>query len=332
MTRYRRSSKSSSIKGFTLIELMVSLTIGLIISVAVIAAYLGTAASSALAEAQARMNEDAQAALTLLTQQLRMAGSNFPQIGRTDTSRLNPIYDPYPSTASSYSTKPASFALSAFAIRGCDGTFTNLASAGTLDALQCTTVANASADSIAVSYEADLFNTVNMTGGLPTDCTGAALQPIDVTFPSEAKPGPYTYYVADNRFYIDTTGAALAPTLFCQGNGVNSMTQPLVENIEDLQFNYGAVNLATTDVNTAPVAGYLSASQLTGLTSVFNDPEPWRKVISVEICVLVRSAAQVSADSTSGGYLDCSGTLKTAPDHYFRRAYHATVVLRNRRL
>ena len=321
-------------RGFTLIELMVSLTIGLIISVSVIAAYLGTAASGALAEAQARMNEDAQAALTILTQQLRISGTNFPRAGRTDTSRTDPVYNPYPAAASKYSTTPASFLLSDFSIRGCDGTFSNVTSAATLDTLQCAGGPDAAPDSIAVSYQGDAFNTVQAGTNLPSDCAGAALAPITVTFSGEANPGPFTYYVADNRFYIGPAGATRAPTLFCKGNGVNSVAQPLVENVEDMQLSYGAVALATplVDLRTANVAGSLNANAITGLTGVSNDPMPWQQVITVQICLLVRSDARAVTDSTaSGAYFDCNGALTAAPDRRLRRAYHATVVLRNRR-
>ena len=71
----KRNPPSAALQsGFSLIELMVSMTIGLIIMLAVISAYLGSAGASRTAEAIGRMNEDAQMALTILSQQLRMAG------------------------------------------------------------------------------------------------------------------------------------------------------------------------------------------------------------------------------------------------------------------
>ena len=133
--RRRLSSPGSRYShGFSLIELMVSLTIGLIISVAAFAAYLGIAAASRMAEAQGRMNEDAQAALTILTQQLRMAGNNPDQSNRVDnpnptlSSRHNPVYFPTP-TYAGFALSPATFTLSSFIIRGCDGTFSNITTA-----------------------------------------------------------------------------------------------------------------------------------------------------------------------------------------------------------
>ena len=326
-------------RGFSLIELMISLTIGLVIAGAAFAAYLGTAGASRMAEAQGRMNEDAQAALTILAQQLRMAGNNPVQPNRVDnpqltlSSRHNPVYLPVP-TYAAHSLAPATFTLSAFSLRGCDGRFSNLASAGRIDELVCAGGNGPSA--IAVSYEADRFNTVPTQAGLPSDCAGNALGPLTATLPVMAGAGSVDaavqYAVADNRFYI--ASAAGIPSLYCKGNGA-ARPQALVENIEDLRFTYGVVSTATA-ASTATVAGYLSANGIAtqaDLAALPDDAARWAKVITVRICVLVRSEAAVVADAASAHYLACDGTLETAaPDLRLRRAYSATVLLRNRRL
>ena len=331
-----RLPTARNLRGFSLIELMVSMTIGLLISAAAFSAYLGAASASRIAEAQGRMNEDGQAALTILTQQLRMAGSNPDQANRTDISRINPVYSPYGTTT--FSTTPATFSVSAYSIRGCAGTFSNLSTAERLDELSCAAGASALPDSIALSYEADAFNSVTTAAKVPTDCTGAALEKITATFSGETPPGPFAYYVADNRFYIGAAPGTASPSLFCRGNGANSTRQALVENIEDLQLSFGTVRTSTPagSVATATVAGYLRADEVINLAatpSTQTDADRWAKVITVRLCVLVRSEALVAGDLTSARYLQCNGTLNTAPpDLRLRRAYSATVVVRNRRI
>lgn len=275
MTRQRISPRYR--QGFSLIELMISLAIGLLITVATFSAFTGASGATRMAEAQGRMHEDAQAALTILSQQLRMAGYNHDQ--------------PLPE----------------FSIRGCDGQFGNITTASNLDALNCVPDTT-KPDSIAVSYEADKFNTVPTAGDLPTDCLGNALSSAN----------------ADNRFYVDLS--APIPSLNCKGSG--GEPQALVENIEDMQFTYGAT--ANTD---GMVAGYLNADEVISETipAPLTPAESWAKVLTVRICVLVRSVSEVVPDAASAQYTKCDDSLETAPpDRRLRRAYATTVVLRNR--
>lgn len=337
MTRQRRSSDSRYSQGFSLVELMVSMTIGLVIMVAAISAYLGAAGASKMSDAQSRMNEDAQAALSILTQQLRMAGTNPVQAGRDIAFRHNPVYDPTYAggTSAAYGTTSytASAALSAFSIRGCEGKFSNIGTAGTtLDTLTCGGTSTLP-DSIAVSYEADRYNTIpTSVGNTPTDCLGNGVTATTATFPSGTVTNA-TYFVADNRFYIGTSTVIVSPSLYCRGNGGASTAQPLVENIEDMQFTYGTVSTTNT-TTTATVAGYLTADAVNTQTDLAALPvqDRWGKVLSVRICVLVRSENPVAPDAASAKYVPCAGgSAISAPDLRLRRAYATTVVLRNRR-
>jgi type IV pilus assembly protein PilW len=343
-----------------LIELMISLALGLIIIAAALSAYVGTAGAARMAEAQGRMYEDAQAALTILTQQLRMAGNNPDQTDRLDTSVKDPIYTKPTSSGLTYSgdispefvdalVTPA-LELSNYSIRGCDGAFSNVTAATSLDELDCVATAAviAEPDSIALSYQADEFNTVPAiaiaSAPPPTDCLGYALNKIKAEIPGiPVGPGlgvfsavskDVFYFMADNRFYIDTSSATATPpsvpSLYCQGNGIDSTAQPLVENIEDMQITYG---VEIPDNQTRTVAGYMRADELLvhpDLTA-FSAQERWRKVVTVRICLLLRSENAVVSDSASARYFNCAGTLEISPpgDLRLRRAYSTTVMLRN---
>jgi type IV pilus assembly protein PilW len=325
-------------EGFSLIELMVSLTIGLVIALAAMSAYLGAASSSKMSEAQSRMNEDAQAALNMLAQQIRMAGANPVQANRADAFLHDPVYDPtyVGGTVTAYGVVPPAYtvsaALSAFSIRGCDDTFSNITTVANLDSFSnCGT--STLPDSIAVSYEADRYNTVPKSTGEPTDCVGSAIPTtVNATFTS----GPSTtasFMVADNRFYISKS-ATNVPSLSCKGNG-NVVPQPLVENVEDMQFMYGTVSTAATST-TATVAGYLDAAGVIALAPTADTAgysTAWGKVMTVRICVVVRSENPVVSNAASGQYHKCDDSLDTSQtDLRLRRAYSTTVVLRNRRI
>ncbi len=304
-------------QGLSLIELMVSIAIGLVLMIAVISTYLGSAGASRMAEAQGRMNEDAQAALTILSQQLRMAGNNPKQSNYDSATPRNPIYG-----------------ASTYIVRGCDGTFSDIKTAADISLLTCAAGGGSAPDSIAITYEADIYNTIPTSGGNPTDCLGQSLPVVatnmNVWDGAALASTPVTYTVAENRFFIGTSAVITAPTLYCKGNGaVNE--QPLVENVEDLQLFYGTAAPAAA---TLSVAGYLDAATIltnSGLAALADDATRWSKVVTVRVCVVVRSELPVVSDAASAQYVKCDGTVNTAPpDLRLRRAYSTTVVLRNR--
>jgi type IV pilus assembly protein PilW len=188
-------------------------------------------------------------------------------------------------------------------------------------------------DSIAVSYESDRYNSVSVNSR-PSDCLGQTL-PIaaTVTSASTSIPNGTTITVADNRFYIANQPSPTVPSLYCKGNG-NTVPQPLVENVEDMQITYGVVS--TTDTSEqSTIAGYLTAHGVeteTSLAALANSGLSWGRVLSVRICIVVRSETPVAPDADSAKYYKCDGTLdSTKTDLRLRRAYSTTVVLRNRR-
>ena len=298
-------------RGLTLVELLISLVIGLVLMLAVIGAYLGSVSASGSTQAQSRMNEDAQAALTVLSQHIRMAGNNPKQPNYVPGAARNPVFDGI-----------------TWAVRGCDAKFVD-AAAASISALSC---GASGADALAIAYEADRYNTVATTGtNLPTDCLGQALPSVSTTIStwftatSTVTPTSVTFNVADNRFYVDSGN------LYCKGNG--GAAQALVENVEDMQITYG---VARSDAGaTLTVAGYLNASD------IINPADPnllalpledrWTKVATVRVCLIVRSEKPMAPSAESAQYFQCDGTLKTnPPDLRLRRAYTTTVVLRNR--
>jgi type IV pilus assembly protein PilW len=101
-----------------------------------------------------------------------------------------------------------------------------------------------------------------------------------------------------------------------------------------MQFTYGTVSTSATST-TATVAGYLTAAEVNGLGATYgiSDSAAWGKVLSVRICVVVRSETPVVSNADSGRFYDCNNELNDDfTDLRLRRAYSTTVVLRNRRI
>lgn len=295
-TRRRKSA------GVTLIELMVSMVIGLVLIGTLISLYAGTVGTNTVSNAQAEMNEDAQFALKIVASQLRQAGYNPVHPGRTT---LNPL--------------PGGFA-----VFGCDNGFSNPVAAADSAQLTCNGAASAGGHSIVATYEADIYNTI-ASGGIPTNCLGEALPQRSFVDGGVT----YNYYVAENRIYVKNN------TLYCAGVSAATQEQPLVDNVQRIEFTYGASSPTTTST---AVVGYLTATelgaatgtstgvhaQLAGLTPV----NRWAEALTVRVCVLMRSAKPVFEEDTS--YYGCDTSSLGPADKYLRRAYVTTVALRNR--
>ncbi|TXH90660.1 MAG: hypothetical protein E6Q78_02430 [Rhodoferax sp.] len=287
--------KRKSQAGLSLVELMVSLVIGLMVVGAVLIGFMNAKSSNALQGAYADMNESAQIGLTIISRDLLAAGysqpTGVPTSGTGDQFSRN------------YSGWP---------LLGCSKGFIAGKEKATtaLTAADCNS-SGAIAPAIDIRFEADTVNTVPNGAGVPTDCLGNGLTSAG------------SYYLASNRYYLATTAGSSRSELHCASNE-GSNGQPLVENVEALKFWYGEADAA----NTRQVVRYVEAD--TDLTNKVTD---WGRVVSVKICLLMRSAEQVrNAEEGALTYLDCDNQTRTnaVGDRYARRAYFTTVTLRNR--
>ena len=289
-----------STRGFTLVEILISLMIGLVVIGAVLATYFSSGRSGRAGTAMAQVTEDASAALQILRSHLAMAG-------------YSAVYE-VPAGAGVGMTRVYGDATTE-ALMGCDGPFQNRAIA---DASNLTCPAGAAGpDQIAITYQADVRNTVPGGGAVPTDCLG---QPLQFVPPAAPRPG---HYVADNRFFVSVNNE-----LSCAGNGGGppvagdypSAAQPLVENVVDLRFQYGVDDNVVTPLERTVVA-YKTADQVQAAGE-------WPLVMTVRACVLIRSTDPVLDEPPR--YLDCNQAVQTAPDNRLYRAFWTTVALQNR--
>jgi type IV pilus assembly protein PilW len=313
-------------RGVTLIELMVAMVLGLVIMGVMIAVYSNSSGATRVARAHLQMSEDGQYAINVLAEQIRLAAFNPIQPGRTQNN-------PLPGDANG-----------SMPVFGCDTGFQNgnvaggTPAAANAAALVCNGAAAAGGHALALTYEADQFNTVPTAGGLPTDCLGTGLvQQLATDLDLSVHP----YFTAENRFYVRNN------SLYCAGSGgaISPFSeQPIVENVERIELSYGVSH--PTD-GSKTVAGFLTSAELgrspaepavaptnAELALLPNPNARWAKVVSVRVCVLMRSADKV-ADGGTHTYFGCDGpqakpTTITSSDGFLRRAFITTVAVRNR--
>lgn len=290
--------------GRSLVEVMVALVIAAVVLAAVLMTISGTGLTGRRQDAHAQLAEDGQLALSLIASQLRMAGYTAPRINQ-----------------------PAGIAMTNYVgppVFGCDKGFSSVGVAS-ISLLTCAPGPDGSSV-VSLVYEADASSTVPSSANVPTDCLGSQI----TTGTASALGGNYS--LAENRFYLHANPQTGNPALYCSGNGGTTpfgTRQPLVDNVEDLQISYG-IAATTTDALGNPryegtVVDYVDAS---ALTTAFGT-DGWRRVSSVRVCLLMRTADS-TADAPAS-YIGCDGELKSAPaDRRIRKSVTSTISLRNR--
>lgn len=300
----KRVVSRSRMRGLSLIEVMVSLVIGLVVVGAVLVSYISSNKTGRQQAAYAEMNENAQMGLTLLSRDLLLAGYVRP-------TGAPAVVAPAVTTFTRAYTGRAVF--------GCDNGFAApnvLNAVATVSSVACNAAGVAGTPAIEMVYEADLNNTVPTSAPIvPSDCLGNGLTVTGGSF--------FTF----NRYYLKS-GATGRSELHCASAAQNAANyaipgQPLVDNVEGMKFWYGIANAA----NPRQIVRYLTAADVTavGVTE-------WERLVSVKICLLMRSSEPV-LDSELGAtpkYLDCDSVEQDLPDRYLRRAYFTTTTLRNK--
>jgi type IV pilus assembly protein PilW len=289
--------RPSRVPGFTLLEMMVALAIGLAVVGALIAASLASFSSGRRTDALVQITEDATLALDFMRQQVAQAGFSQPHTARPGGAGLE---------------------LHAFpAITGCAATnFADLQASIRTPANCAAGGADAAApDALEVAYEGSVLPAASsnvILGGAgnqqPLDCLGNSFAKTHDDATGD------DYWLVDSKFYVANG------SLYCKGPG-NAAGAAVVQNVETLQVRYGMAAVP----GTAQVAYYAAA------------PPPgsplWANVLSVKLCVQVRSAAKVldkASAATLGHWIDCRNAAVVATDGYLRRSFSTTVVLQNR--
>ncbi|MPW15742.1 type IV pillus assembly protein [Paraburkholderia sp. CNPSo 3157] len=168
--------------GHTLLEMTIAMALGLIVTAGAVSLYRSQRIAFARAADAAQIHDAGMTALSLIGEQLQMAG-----FVSADMSRA-------------FVTRPGLF--------GCSGG----RPVGADDSLSCESLATHS-DGIAVRYVADNVSTWPSAANLTTDCLGQGVTKSDADAPGVS---------IVNRFYAKTSGSTGEPELYCEGTGANS--------------------------------------------------------------------------------------------------------------
>jgi type IV pilus assembly protein PilW len=191
--------RSNAARGHTLIEFVIAMALGLLVTAGAVSLYTTQRSAFEHASDAMRIREAGLTALTLIGQQLQLAGF-------------------VPADVARYNSPPPMFGCSGGRPTGAD------------DNLACETLPSHS-DGVAVRYVGDNVSTWPSTSGQTTDCLGQAVSG------SSAALGDQGVLVV-NRYFARVSGSTGEPELYCEGNGKAGSAQPLVEGVERVRIRY----------------------------------------------------------------------------------------------
>lgn len=191
--------RSYSVHGHTLLEFVIAMALGLLLTAGVVSLYTAQRVAFDHASDATRIREAGLTALTLIGQQLQMAGF-------------------VPADVARYSAGAPLF--------GCSGG----RPAGADETPACETLSGHS-DGVAVRYVGDTVSTWPSTTGQTTDCLGQAVTTNNAALGDRGVP-------IVNRYFAKVSGSTGEPELYCEGNGKTGSAQPLVEGVERLRIKY----------------------------------------------------------------------------------------------
>lgn len=317
--------KKPNARGRSLVEIMIALTIGMVILIAVSSLFIGNRQTFRANDDKTRLDEEGRLALNMMALHIRMAGygamlSPLESHSNEQNEVLSSLYTTYANPGSGIAEN---------AIRGCANGFIDTGASVMGIGCQPGTLS----DSFLVRYDVDQ-NIVALSGALPTDCLGSnvILSPPIPAIPGRS--GSQGFFRVENRFFVQNNPNTGNPELYCRGNGntppdapfVNA-AQPIAENVESMKITYGLspdrVELLTNpDANSQTINQYLTADLML-------DPTMWNRVVSVRLCIVVRSAND-NLTTAKQAYRDCTGNQVVATDHRLRGVFSTTVAIRNR--
>ena len=325
MTPRPHSSNSHRQAGFTLVELMVAVALGLLVAGAAVAALIISRQGFTSVDSSSQLRENARFAASLIQRVSVQAGFEDAAGGMLTSpkdSGLRGFDNAVVATASpATATAP---------------TITSGSRPGSCGSVSDTSCVNGS-DVLQISYwgMSRMISGVMSADGSMINCAGMS------------EPGsPAVTQRAVSIFHVARSSSG-EPTLACSYRNPTSgnwETVPLVTGVEGFQVLYGVDNvtpLAAPTGGTDSVAErYLRASQLDAGTPVATEAN-WRRVRTLRIGLLIRGAPGSAQDRAATGATwpvlgagfsdsaDVKSDLTTAADGRLRQSVVFTVHLRN---
>ena len=337
--------------GFTLVELLVSIALGLFLVAVVGGVYLSSKDSFNYQDAMSRLQENFRFAMERMARDIRMAGyngcGNLTKVANTVNGGSSNWWLNFLAPVVGYDNLSASQTQFPGAVAGTDAivllgvgegelsVISHNASAATIQ----TTQHSIQPGAILLLTDCSQTSVFQMSGPTNTNAnatnvnhnTGNAVSPgncnkqLGASCPTQK---PYTFRPGSSLLQMYANGYYVAPSAtanngnslwVCSITGQTGGTAPCTEfvnGVEDMQIQYGVDTDGDTSANQ-----YVTA----------NNVGDWSQVVSVRVSLLMATPPSAGSLSSKGSQTYAyNGTNITATDRRVRHVYSSTVNVRNR--
>ena len=284
-------------RGMGLVELMISMVIGLILLGTLSYFYLGSRQISRTHDDLSRMEESGRNAMEIIGKAVRQAGF------RLDVKQA--LY-----------VNPAN---NIDAMTGTDGGGVAFGAAG---------AATAPSDTLTIRHDPSwIAHVTNPIKGKEANC--ATVGPNDMESNNDVNPTtgaiPLNTMVVEYAFSINPASAGL----LCNSNASNPAAggSIIVDNIERMQITYGLRDATGAITVYLPAATAAAANPATSVATTAQ----WSSVAAVRVSLLVRGPSNGITANNSQTYT-FNGETVTSADGFLRQVYTSTFTVRNQAL
>lgn len=355
-------------RGFSLVELLISMAITLVLVLAASMVYLNVRETDTTQAKTSDSIETGTFALQLIGRDIAQAGS-YPVVMPPTTIYFpqGKVIDNYPPIGWTTESPNAVYLSGIF---GCEGGKFNSKTAA-CDATAIVAPNRSAPDSIVLNYFTSESDNANI--GNRNDCTGSDVgndvinktrklnstpdltkTPPVPTTENKDLPPQLPLFVSNRYALADTTTEiekfiVTTMSLACSGNGASgsktndlaSVYQPILLGVEDLQITYGVFDIPnnTASLSLAPVSFFTATGVNALIDQTFEDKtyKPWDRVTAVRVCMMTRtlgSSARINdASGVARKYQDCTDDVAqsySSSDGSIRKRHVQVFAVRNR--
>ena len=322
-------------RGVTLVELMIALAIGLLVTVAMLKVYVDASRMYRFNEGLARVQENGRFALEFIRRDARVAGFWGCYSNAALTNGISATSGAYINVGAGHITGTSDDGLNSsdsitFRSATGSGALVTSGMSGTGDSVTVGSIGALSTDTavlISDCEDGDLFQVTGIAGTALAHAAGANAN-VSPNLNKAYAAGARVYEAREVTFCIAPGADPAQPALRRLVNPTSGQTcasngDELLEGIENMQILYGE----DTDADADGANGDGTANRYVDITY---PPLEKKRIVSVRILLLVRSINNNLTTEPSPYIFNGITVTPGSTDKYLRKVFTTTITLRNK--